>query len=60
MLREGVGLELVFENDRDHIPRCDESAFEQACEITGGSEDQLTGTMMQISQVVARQFNKQE
>ena len=25
-----------------------------------GREDQLTGTMMQISQVVARQFNKQE
>ena len=27
---------------------------------TNVSEDQLTGTMMQISQVVARQFNKQE
>ncbi len=26
----------------------------------GGSEDQLLSTMMQISQVVARQFNKQE
>ncbi len=36
------------------------SNLEQAWEIAGGSEDQLTGTMMQISQVVARQFNKQE
>ncbi len=36
------------------------SNLEQAWKITGGSEDQLTGTMMQISQVVARQFNKQE
>ncbi len=36
------------------------SNLEQAWELSGGSEDQLTGTMMQISQVVARQFNKQE
>ncbi len=36
------------------------SNLEQAWELLGGSEDQLTGTMMQISQVVARQFNKQE
>ncbi len=36
------------------------SNLEQAWEISGGSEDQLTGAMMQISQVVARQFNKQE
>ncbi len=36
------------------------SNLERAWEISGGSEDQLTGTMMQISQVVARQFNKQE
>jgi len=36
------------------------SNLEQAWEIAGGSEDQLTGMMMQISQVVARQFNKQE
>ncbi len=36
------------------------SNLERAWEIVGGSEDQLTGTMMQISQVVARQFNKQE
>jgi hypothetical protein len=36
------------------------SNLEQAWEITGGSEDQLLSTMMQISQVVARQFNKQE
>ncbi len=32
------------------------SNLEQAWELTGGSEDQLTGTMMQISQVVARGF----
>ncbi len=32
------------------------SNLEQAWEITGGSEDQLTGMMMQISQVVAKQF----
>jgi len=25
-------------------------------EITGGSEDELTGVMVQISQVVAKQF----
>ncbi len=36
------------------------SNLERAWEIAGGSEDQLTGTMMQISQVVARQFNKRE
>ncbi len=36
------------------------SNLEWAWELTGGSEDQLTGTMMQISQVVAQQFNKQE
>ena len=34
------------------------SNLEQAWELLGGSEDQ--STMMQISQVVARQFNKQE
>ncbi len=28
------------------------SNLEQAWELSGGSEDQLTGTMMQISQVV--------
>ncbi len=32
------------------------SNLEQAWEITGGSEDQLTGTMLQISGVVAQQF----
>ncbi len=36
------------------------SNLERAWEIVGGSEDQLLSTMMQISQVVARQFNKQE
>ena len=36
------------------------SNLEQAWELTGGSEDQLLSTMMQISQVVAHQFNKQE
>ncbi len=36
------------------------STLEQAWELTDGSEDQLLSTMMQISQVVARQFNKQE
>ncbi len=30
------------------------SNLERAWEITGGTEDQLTGTMVQISQVVAR------
>jgi len=34
--------------------------LEWAWEMTGGSKDQLMGTMMQISGVVARQFNKQE
>ena len=32
------------------------SNLEQAWELTGGSEDQLSGTMLQISQVVARQM----
>ncbi len=32
------------------------SNLEQAWELLGGSEDQLTGTMLQISQVVAKQF----
>ncbi len=36
------------------------SNLEQAWEISGGSEDQLLSTMMEISQVVAQQFNKQE
>ncbi len=36
------------------------SNLERAWELSGVSEDQLTGTMVQISQVVARQFNKQE
>ncbi len=31
---------------------------EQAWELSGGSEDQLTATMMQISQVVAEQFKE--
>ena len=36
------------------------SNLERAWELASGSEDQLTGAMMQISQVVVRQFNKQE
>ncbi len=36
------------------------SNLEWAWEITGGGEDELTAVMMQISLVVARQFNKQE
>ena len=32
------------------------SNLERAWEITGGTEDQLTGTMVQISQVVAKGF----
>ncbi len=32
------------------------SNLERAWEISGGDEDQLAGTMMQISQVVARGF----
>ncbi len=32
------------------------SNLEWAWERLGGSENQLTGTMMQISQVVAREF----
>ncbi len=32
------------------------SNLEWAWEITGGTEDQLTGTMMQISQVVAKEL----
>jgi len=35
------------------------SNLEQAWEL-GGSEEQLLSTMMQISHVVAQQFNKQE
>ncbi len=36
------------------------SNLEQAWGLSGGSEDQLLSTTMQISQVVAQQFNKQE
>ncbi len=36
------------------------SNLEWAWELTGESEDQLLSTMMQISHVVAQQFNKQE
>ena len=32
----------------------------RAWEITGRSEDELTGVMVQISQVVAKQFNTEE
>jgi ElaB/YqjD/DUF883 family membrane-anchored ribosome-binding protein len=32
------------------------SNLERAWAITGGTEDQLTGTMLQISQKVAREF----
>jgi len=35
------------------------SNLERAWEITGGSADQLTGMMMQISQVVVRGFFKE-
>ncbi len=34
------------------------SNLEQAWELTGGSEDQLLSTMMQISQVVAQQMKR--
>ena len=34
------------------------SNLEQAWEIAGGSEDQLTGMMVEISQVVAKQFKQ--
>jgi hypothetical protein len=34
------------------------SNLERAWAITGGSEDQLTGTMMQISGLVAREFRQ--
>ncbi len=33
------------------------SNLERAWEITGGSEDELTGVMVQISQVVAEQLS---
>ncbi len=33
------------------------SNLERAWEITGWSEDELTGVMVQISQVVAREFS---
>ncbi len=35
------------------------SNLERAWEITGGSEDELTGMMMQISQVVTKQLKGQ-
>ena len=36
------------------------SNVERAWEITGRSEDQLSGMMVQISQVVAQQFKKKQ
>ena len=35
------------------------SNLERAWEITGGTEDQLTGTIFQISQVVAQELKTQ-
>ncbi len=32
----------------------------RAWEITGGTEDQLTGMMVQISQAVAKQFKAED
>ncbi len=34
------------------------SNLERAWEITGGTEDQLTGTLVRISQVVSHQFKE--
>ncbi len=36
------------------------SNLEQAWEIAGGSEDQLTATMIQISQVMAQKFTREK
>ncbi len=36
------------------------SNLERAWEITGGSEDELTGVMVQISQVVAKGFKAED
>ncbi len=36
------------------------SNLERAWEITGGTEDELTGVMVQISQVVAKQFKAED
>ncbi len=36
------------------------SNLERAWELSGGSEDELTGVMVQISQVVAQQFSDEE
>ncbi len=36
------------------------SNLERAWEITGGTEDQLTGMMVQISQVVAQEFKTRD
>ncbi len=36
------------------------SNLERAWEITGGSEDELTGTMIQISQAVARELKSRD
>ena len=36
------------------------SNLEQAWELSGGSEDQLLSTMMQISRVVAREFTRKK
>ncbi len=36
------------------------SNLERAWELSGGSEDQLTGTMAQISQVVAKEFKENQ
>ncbi len=36
------------------------SNLERAWEMTGGTEDQLTGMMVQISGIVAKQFKAEE
>ncbi len=43
----------VIRTLRDQIT----SNLERAWEITSGTEDELTGVMVQISQVVAKQFS---
>lgn len=45
----------LFRTLRDQIA----NNLERAWELTGGSEDQLTDTMLQISGIVAQQFKNQ-
>jgi hypothetical protein len=49
---------VYSDEERERLFEQVRSNLEHAFAIAGGSEDELTGLMVQISQVVARQFKQ--